>query len=68
MSLWYGGVTDAVGANDPIMRNAMISDLRKKCEASNVGKPALIVILVPDGSQDSVMDRLVPILNERGEA
>lgn len=64
MAIWYAGVTGYEGARDPIMRNEMISQLRKKAESSNVGNPGLIVILVPDGSQDSVMDRLVPVLNE----
>lgn len=68
MSLWFGGVTDATGAKDPIARNAMISSLRKQAEASNVGTPALIVILVPKGTEDAVMDRLVPVLNERNPA
>lgn len=61
---WMCLVADEDGTRAAVDRNTAISELRRRAAASNIGDPAMVLFMVPAGTEDAVADLLKATLDE----
>lgn len=61
---YYALVANADGTRDAIGRNSAIGEARRFAAASNIGEPAMVVVMVPKGTEDEALERIAKALTE----